>query len=233
MPANYLTARDVETIRRNPLLSGLPTDAFDAVLREAHVVEIPRAQILFLRGEPAKWFYLVLDGWVKIFRDTQEGDQTVITVTRPGETLAEAAIFFGADYPASAEVVENARLLKVPASALIGQIQANGELALRILGSMSVRMRILISDIEQLQARSTSQRLGNFLLSLATTQEGATAIKLPYDKSLIAARLGMKPESLSRAFAKLKPLGVVSEGSVVRVADLEELADHCRAEAAT
>lgn len=230
MATKFLTAKDLEVIRRNPLFERLPEDMLDSLMKEAYVEERPRGQLLFLRGEPAQWFFLVLDGWVKIFRDTPDGEQTVISVFRPGETMAEAAIFLGAPYPASAEVVNDARLLRIPAASLIDRIKADGSLALDILGTMSVRMRILISDIEQLQARTTSQRLGNFLLDLVETREGSAVIKLPYDKSLVAARLGMKPESLSRAFAKLKDLGIATRGHEVRIPDVAALEEHCQGE---
>ena len=43
---------------------------------------------------------------------------------------------------------------------------------------------------------------------------------LPYDKSLIAGRLGLKPESLSREFAKLRAVGVDVRASTVVVRDM-------------
>lgn len=228
MTTKFLTAKDMEIFRRNPLFGGLPDATLDSILKESHVVEHPRGKLLFLRGEPAEWFYLLLDGWVKVFRDTPDGEQTVITIIKPGETMAEAAIFFGSDYPASAEVVDDARLIEIPAAALINQIRDNGALALKLLGTMSMRMRHLVRHIEQLQARSTSQRLGNFLLTLCETEEGSAVIKLPYDKSLIAARLGMKPESLSRALAKLKAVGVTSRGHTVQMASVGDLREFCQ-----
>ena len=67
---------------------------------------------------------------------------------------------------------------------------------------------MLVSQLEQMKRLTAPQRLADFLLTLCPNEEGPCEIKLPYEKSLIASRLGMKPESLSRALAKLKPLGV-------------------------
>ena len=41
----------------------------------------------------------------------------------------------------------------------------------------------------------------------------------PYDKSLIAGRLGLKPESLSRVFARLRTMGIDVRASDVVVED--------------
>lgn len=227
MSSKILNAKDMEIVRRNPLFGGLPPETLESLLHESRVVEHPRGKILFLRGEPANWFFLLLEGWVKVFRDTPDGEQTVIAIMKPSETIAEAAIFFGSDYPASAEVVDNVRLLEIPAGALLSQIRQDSELGLKLLGALSMRLRHLVRHIEQLQARSTSQRLGDFLLSLCEAEEGPVTLKLPYDKSLIAARLGMKPESLSRALAKLKSLGVSSRGHSVEIDDVSTLRDYC------
>lgn len=227
MTGKGLSQKDMEMVRRNPLFGGLPPDTLETLLHEARITEQPRGKLLFLRGEPANWFFLLLDGWVKVFRDTPDGEQTVIAIMKPGETIAEAAIFFGSDYPASAEVVDNARLLEIPAGTLLNQLRQDPDLGLKLLGALSMRLRHLVRHIEQLQARSTSQRLGDFLLALCEAEEGPVSLKLPYDKSLIAARLGMKPESLSRALAKLKKLGVTSRGHSVDIDDIGTLRDYC------
>ncbi len=228
MNAKFMTAKDMEVLRRNPLFGGLPDETLNSLIEKSHLVEHGRGKILFLRGEPAKNFFLLLDGWVKMFRDTPDGEQTVISIRKSGDTIAEAAIFFGNNYPASAEVVDRARLLEIPASALLGRIRSDGELAVQLLGALSMRVHNLVHHIEQLQARSTSQRLGDFILGLCEIETGPADVRLPYDKSLIAARLGMKPESLSRALAKLKDIGVTSKGHMVILEAVERLREYCQ-----
>jgi CRP/FNR family transcriptional regulator, dissimilatory nitrate respiration regulator len=222
-----LSPKDMEIIKRAPLLMDLPGDVLKGLLEESHVVEFPRNKLLFLRGEPAVHIYLLLDGWVKVYRDTPEGEQTVIGILKPGETVAEAAIFLGRDYPASAEVVSDARLLELPSDTLLTLLREDGELGIRMLGTLSQRLRGLVLHIEQIQARSTPQRLGEFLLSLCDEKEGAITLDLPYDKSLVAARLGMKPESLSRALAKLRSYGVSTNGHQVELSDISALRNFC------
>ncbi len=224
-----LSPQDMEIIKRAPLLMDLPADVLQHLLDESHVVDFPRNKLLFLRGEPADHIYLLLDGWVKVYRDTPEGEQTVIGILKPGETVAEAAIFLGRDYPASAEVVSDAKLLEIPADSLLSLLREDGELGIRMLGTLSQRLRGLVLHIEQIQARSTPQRLGEFLLGLCTEREGSITLDLPYDKSLVAARLGMKPESLSRALAKLRSYEVSTNGHMVVLGDIGKLRNFCAA----
>ena len=225
-----LDARDQKLIRQTPLFAGLPDAVRDRLLAEARVVAYSRGKLLFVRGEPAERIYLVLDGWVKVFRDTKDGDQIVIHIMRSGESVAEAAVFLGRKYPASAEVVENARLLDIPANAFLTLLREDNDLALKMLGALSLRMRQLVRQIEQLQTRSVPQRLGEFLLALCDATEGSATVQLPYDKVLVAARLGMKPESLSRGLAKLRTYGVASEGNMVELGDIARLTRYCQGE---
>ncbi len=222
-----LSPTDLNTVQRAPLLSDLPQAELQKLIEVSSVHDYPRGKLLFLRGEPATNIYLLLDGWVKIYRDTPDGEQTVIGILRTGETVAEAAIFLGQDYPASAEVVSTSRLLEIPADFLLNLLRHDSDVAIKMLGTLSQRMRGLVLHIEQIQARSTPQRLGDFLLGLCGEKEGSAVIDLPYDKSLVAARLGMKPESLSRALAKLRDFGVTTNGHQIELADVGELKGYC------
>ncbi len=77
------------------------------------------------------------------------------------------------------------------------------------------------------------QRVADFLASLSLAEQGKCALALPYDKVIIARQLGLTPESLSRAFARLRQIGVNVEASQVAVRDvarLRQLANDDRAE---
>lgn len=218
----------MEIVRRAPLFEGLSAAVLERLLQNTRVVTESRGKLLFMRGDAADRIYLLLSGWVKLYRDTSEGAQTVLAVLKPGDTVAEAAMFLERSYPAGAEVVDDARLLEIPAKPFLAVLREDSEVALKMLGALSIRLRGLVLHIEQLQARSTPQRLGGFLLSLSESMEGSSVVRLPYDKSLVAARLGMKPESLSRALAKLRKYGVVTKGNTVTLNNIRSLHDYCR-----
>ncbi len=229
MTLSGLSKTDFEIVRETPLFAGLSEDAVNGILRGARLKHYERGEMLFLRGDSVDRFFVLLDGWIKVFRDTPDGEQSVVAVMKPGDGFAQAAIFTGrTTFPASAEIVDDARLVEIPAGPFLAQLKEDSGLALKMLGAVSERMLQLIQHIEKLQFRSTSERLADFLIGLAEEEEGPATIRLPYDKSLIAARLGMKPESLSRALAKLRKLGVSSKSNVVEVEDLERLREFCR-----
>lgn len=218
-----LEAPDWQLIGRLPLFEGLDPDMLERLLEPGRVVCPARGELLFARGQRAAWFYVVLVGWVKIFRTTAEGRESVVHVFTRGESFAEAAIFAGGDYPVSASAATPARLLAVPADPFLSVLEEEPRVARNMLAAMSRHLRELVMALEQLQAHSASQRLATFLLDLMPSDDASADLHLPIDKGLIAARLGMKPETLSRALAALREEGLEIRGEHVHVPDVGTL----------
>jgi len=228
-----VTAQDEERLLSLPLFSGLgPTDLKE-LLADAWVQSFPRNASLFFQGDRAERFYVVLGGWVKLYRSTAQGDETVLGVFGVGESFAEAAIFDQAVYPVSASIVEESRLLVVPAGPFIRQLREHGDYALKMMATMSRHMRWLVQQVERLTLKSSTERVAEFLVRLCPQDSGAAVVHLPMDKALIAGRLGMQPETLSRSLAKLRSLGVISQGPEVRISDVAVLRDMGNGQART
>jgi CRP/FNR family transcriptional regulator, dissimilatory nitrate respiration regulator len=183
---------------------------------------------LFEQGATATAFYVVVEGWVKVFRLSADGEEVVIGVFSRGESFAEAAMFMGGRYPASAEVVSPSRLIRVEGQVLRERILETPELAFCMLASASRHLHLLVEQVELIKVMSAPRRVAEFLLRLCSAQEGACAVELPYEKALIARRLGMKPESFSRALAKLRPCGVTVERDRVHIAEVRSLSAMAR-----
>lgn len=218
--------KDLDTIRRTHLFAGLSQQSTLYLLQGSAPRLHAKNHMIFEQGDDASAFYIVLDGWVKVFRPSMSGDEAVFGVFTGGETFGEAAMFIGGRYPAAAQAVEDSRIIAVHSTVFRDQLTKYPDLAFQMLGAMSRHLHSLVNQVEQLQTRSSAQRLAQFLVSLAPVSEGSAVVALPYDKSLIAHRLGMKPESLSRAFARLRGQGVSTDGNRVLVDDMTRLKEY-------
>ena len=218
----------IEALRKTPLFSGLPDDELLQLTRDAQVETHPDGDILFRAGDAAESFYVVMDGHVELFIE-EAGRHNVLEVAGKGLLLGEAALFLdGKGYPHAARTVGYAKLLAVPAAPFLKLLEARFDLTLRMLGSMSMRLRGLIEQITRLKLKSTAQRLAGFLLALTPKTEGPAVVRFPYDKRLAADSLGMSAESLSRALLRLNDLGAVSRpDNVVAIEDLARLQQFC------
>jgi CRP/FNR family transcriptional activator FtrB len=170
---------------------------------------------------------VVLDGHVEVFVE-EGGRRSVLQVAKRPTVLGEAALFVEGRYPTSARVIGYAKLLVVPSASFLTGLDGRFDLAMRMLGSMSVRLRGLVATIADLKLKSTAQRLAGFLLGLTAKTEGPAVVRFPYDKRLAASHLGMTAESLSRALLRLTDIGVESRAeNLVAIADLGRLRGFC------
>jgi CRP/FNR family transcriptional regulator, dissimilatory nitrate respiration regulator len=218
-----LSAADWDVLMRAPLFKAMGPAIVRTMIAERSPHTYYRGETIFQQGAPADAFFCILEGWAKLYRLREDGEEVVVAIFSAGETFAEVAMFLGGPYPASCEAVSPARLLKIEAANLRRAVLAEPQLAFDMLAAAAMRLRQLVDEIEQLKARSAAQRIADFLVRQANTAAGEAHVALPYEKALIANRLGMKPESFSRALAKLRALGVVVERESVYIPDIAKL----------
>ena len=215
-------------LRRMRLFQNLPEPLTEELIAHLRVVLVKRGEQLFSAGDKAERFYGVLDGWVKVFKRTAEGNEAVLGLFTQSETFAEAAMFMDERYPASAEVVVDSELCCFEKCDFEQFFLTDPVFCKGVLAALSGHLMRMTRELEQLQVRKGDERLARFLLSFCPDTRNSYRVKLPYDKSLIAHRLGMKPETLSRTFAKLRSLGVEVNNDIVAVSNPAELMNRFR-----
>lgn len=189
---------------------------------------LSKNQVLFLHEDEARNFYVVKRGWIKLFRETLDGSQAVVDILPMGQMFGETSIFHEDLYPYSAEAAEPSVVIKIPLEILKQEIKGNSELALSMLSFMARYRRQQDQELEHRTLQNAPQRIGCFLLRLTDQgkQENIT-IHLPYDKTLVASRLGMQPETFSRALSKLKDAtGIKIKGATIELDNLSQLSEY-------
>ncbi len=224
---------DLEVARNSLLLKSLPGGVSETLLRSATTRQVGRGETLFLQGEPAHLVHIVIEGWVKLYRIAPNGNEAVVGVFTRGGSFGEAVAFRHLDYPVSGEAVTDCVLLQLQASAFIALMKENPEICMSILASTFQHLHSLVAQIEQIKAQTGAQRVAEFLLDLCKSRTGGCVVTLPYDKVLIAGRLGMKPESLSRAFYKLRKHGVRIAKNHAAIDDIAILRSYADTDPAT
>lgn len=219
--------------RRSLLLASVPRAAQDKIIASARARDFERGTTVFLQGEQASAVYVVVEGWVKLYRIAANGAEAVVGVFTRGASFGEAVAFTHDVYPVSAECATDCRLVRIETESILRLIRDEPGLALSLLAATFAHLHRLVAQIEALKAQTGPQRVAEFLLDLSSCTAGRCEVKLPYDKVLIAGRLGMKPESLSRAFSKLREHGVTIKQNVAEIADVASLRDYAGEDPAT
>ena len=219
------------TIQKTSLFQGISPQIVEDFASHCHQKKYSRGQSLFEAGDKADSFFIILTGWVKLFRISREGEESIIHITGQGESFAEAAVFRDQRTdPVNAQAVTDIEIIEIPRSFFIRKIEEDVQFALRILASISSRQHYLVGQLEQMTTRTAPQRVGAFLLRFCQKkdiQNGTIIVDLPYDKSLISTRLNIKPETFSRALAKLEPYGVKLDKRSIIIHDPQALAEFC------
>lgn len=176
-------------------------------------------------GDTASHLWLVHEGWVKLSRQTPDGKETIIGLCAQGDLFGEAALFPNANYPYTAEIVgEQAEVVSIPATLLRNVIAKNPALSSNVISLLNERVSQARLKLEHMNTMSAAQRLGCFLLRLCHAQvDGIKALRIPVEKHVLAAYLGMKPETFSRSQQQLKPIGVSVSGHSIVIEDIGRL----------
>lgn len=221
-----ITNEDRIMIRGVPLFSELPDAILDRVIAPGLAFRYPRGVVLFEQGEAPSYLHIVLDGEIGLTGE-RGGEATVVEMLRPGEIFIAAAVLTDKPYLMGAKVLRPARLLLLPGAELRRQLCEMPELTYAMLTSMARYFRLLVREVKDLKLKSSVQRLAAYLLTLAGQGHGRALVRLPHSKSVIAQRIGIRPETLSRHFAVLQDLGVTVHASEVAIKDVARLAAFC------
>lgn len=208
-----------------PLFYGLDNATLNEFVVAASVVNVPKGRVIYIEESKAGAFYIIMSGLVKLFRETFDGTEAVMDILAKGHIFAEFTIFDNDVYSTSAQAIEDCVLISVPTAFLKKSIQQNQKLSFNMFYAMSRNLKQRDSNIEHLTVQNASQRIGCFLLRLCPQdKETNITIQLPYDKVLLASRLGMKPETFSRALNKLRDqTGVRIIGARVEIDSIKQL----------
>ena len=199
-----LNVPDREQLKGGYLLAALSASEFEEVLAHASVQTLMPGECLFDQGDPCTHFFFVLSGIVKLCRIAPSGEEKVMDLVRPGHYFAEAAMLMGGHYPVYARALEPTRLVAQDNRHFLDLLRSNGDLCMRLLSKMSQRIHGLVNEIDNLTLHSGAQRVIGYLLEQLPEGAVPPSVRLMVPKHVIASRLGIQPETLSRVLAKLR-----------------------------
>lgn len=210
--SEFKRAAIVNTLRGCQLFAGLGAGDLNAIAEITLIKSLDKGDYLFREGAAAQGFYIVQRGSVNVHRVNAAGKEQVIHVFRAGESFAEAALATSSGYPADARALESSQVLLVEKSGFLSLLKRQPELALRMLGSMSVHLRTLIAQLEDLTLKDVETRLANWLIKRCPEPESArpVTIELKTTKRVLAAELGTVSETFSRTLAKFRQQKLIS-----------------------
>ena len=213
---------DALVVRSISLFSTLSDKHFDDLLQMAYLQSFPTHVQLATEGDPAEFLHVIVQGTVELFSKSNDREATMF-VLKPVSTFNLSAVLEDAVYLMSARTKDKAKVLMIPAENVRKVMAVDSDFAHAMVAELAKRYRVVIRTLKEHRLRNGVERLANYLLRVNERTSRMGHIELTEDRRTLAARLGMTPEYLSRAFSKLKKYGVEVNGKKIRLTNLNDL----------
>lgn len=213
-------------IQSAPVFGGLTGPGLTALAEVSGVRSYEAGEYIFMQGDAAEGFYVVVAGAVKVMRSGVDGREQILHVFDcRGDPVGEVAVFQGGTYPASAVANTDSDMLYIPRHAFVEASRRHPEITLKMLATLSQRLRRFVELIDDLSLKDVATRLARHLLELSE-KIGSDEIELETTKVVLASKLGTIAETLSRTLRKMQNRGIINvEGRRIRIVDEDALDD--------
>lgn len=216
---------ELGVMRRSYLFAGLKDNEYADICAYTKILTLSSGQMVFAQNAPLTAIFWVANGMIKLTRTSPQGDEKVIELISPGRFFAEAVLFMGNGYPVNAVSQGPSRLISVDAAHLKDWLAQDTQRCFRMMAGISMRLHKLVSDIDRLTLLKGTDRLLQYLFDHSEPDDtGRTVVEFEAPKQVIASRIGIKPETLSRLLHKLVDQGCIEvHGSKVVITDMERM----------
>ena len=162
-------------------------------------------EFIFWDEGPPDWFYLVTEGQVKVVKYSSSGKEFIIAFFGRGEMFGEVAVFQNKPYPASAQAVDEVKVIGIKRQDFLSFLINRPQVALRIINVLGGRLRDAQGRLRDFAGERVEQRLAGILLMLST-KLGPT---LPFTRQEIADMVGPTVETAIRMMSNLRERGII------------------------
>lgn len=217
-----MRTRDLEHVRALPLFDQMSSENFSRLTDAAFLQGFPTGVTLFHEGAQPDFLHILVDGLVEIF--TEQNDVEIgISLVRPTTTLILAAIILDQPYLNSARTLSDSRVLLLPADRVREVFGLDASFARAMVHELAFAYRGAIKKLKGQMARSSIERLANWILSELRAAGEPGNLTLPFDRATLASHIGTTRENLSRSLAQLTDHGLRVQGREIVVNDLTSL----------
>lgn len=175
--------------------------------QRARVVTLRRHEALFRHGDPVRTIFFVSAGRVVAERVAPDGMPLVMLSAAPGEFFAESALAVDR-YTCSARACTESEVFALPKSDLLDALHADPAFARAFLHAQLRNARRQCSRYERLRLRRAQDRIVHYL----ACESGPDGFcRLQGALTDWADELGLAPETLYRALARLRAMRRIEE----------------------
>ena len=209
---------------RNLVFTNLEEEDVRRVCESKEEFSYAKGEIIHSEGDPIHYFKYLKTGLVKLFRLTPEGDEQVITITRPFEFVSNTNVFHEDKYSYSLSALEDSVVCCVRIEFIKELILRNGKFALNLISSLSRTMESIISLGLEIRKRNLAGRTAFVLLYFSNEIYHSRIFELPVSRKEIADLISMSSANVIRTFSECRRDGIIrANGRTIEITDMNKL----------
>jgi CRP/FNR family cyclic AMP-dependent transcriptional regulator len=222
-----------DALRKAGLFQGVDSSDVEAIVSEFEIMEVARGQVLFHEGEPGDSLYIVISGKVKLGRRASDGRENLVAVMGPSDQFGELSLFDPGPRTATAVVVTDGRVARLPKAALQKWVEERPQIAMQLLRVVARRLRRTNTMLADLIFVDVPGRVAKQLLQLAqrfgSVEGGQLRVTHDLTQEELAQLVGASRETVNKALADFAGRGWLRlEGKSVVILDRERLSRRAR-----
>lgn len=164
-------------------------------------------EILFYEGDESRYFHVLLKGEVSIFKTSAASESILIHRFHAPSLIAEVATLKQIQFPASAECMTSAEILKIEREGFLQLLHQDASLSIAFIASLTQKIGALELSLKRHSAPSAMSKVARLI-------RDEPALFLHRKGIEIAQMLGITPETLSRMLKKLKTEGIIESNGI-------------------
>lgn len=217
-----------EIIKGIPIFSSLTEREIKEVEKFFAEESFERDQYVFWEGDPSEWFYVVSEGKVRILKHSMSGKDIILEIISSRDVFGGVAVLDKRPYPASAQAMEDSKIMKLSRTNLFRILDRYPTVALDTVAYMGKRLRNAYDMMRSLAAERVEKRIAAILLRLAekigVKEPRGIMLDINLTRLDLAEMAGTTVETAIRVISKFSKEGLVkSYGKKMVIADKEKL----------
>jgi CRP-like cAMP-binding protein len=204
-------------------------DLEQKIIELGHRKTYKKDEFLFHADDPAKGFYYLQSGEIRVFKMDEQGKEVEVVRPNPGDFFGEAIVFVQKRFPSYAQAVKDSQVVFFKKNSFFRRLEKDPTIGMFFLHLLAKKCIVLNKRIEVLELRTVRQRLIQYLVS-SCGSDTSCVVTLPMKKAELAKLLGTISETLSRNLKQLQEEGLITvKGHTIHINDrlhlTEELGD--------
>tara|TARA_A100001011_G_scaffold331856_1_gene358525 strand:- start:17453 stop:18133 length:681 start_codon:yes stop_codon:yes gene_type:complete len=200
-----------------PIFSNLDDNQISFILSKMTKKNYSKSEIILMEDEVGDTFFIILEGSVKVTRDSEDGREVILAVLSSGNFFGEISLLDGKTRSANAIAVEKTSLMILKRNDFLQLINEIPQISISLLSELAKRIRKTDEQVENLAFSDAEKRIGISILSLSeqlgVIKNGLVKIpKLPFHQD-IANMSGTSRETVSRMLKLLETKKLIKRNS--------------------